>query len=86
MKKEMIAVSNEEKIKLYRQKSIEELEEILNDPNSTESDIIIASIEQQHKEEELGIAEYFTTEEVMEYIYEQARMVMESRTRYNSDL
>lgn len=78
-------MTNEEKIKCYREKTIEELEEILNDPNSTESDIVIASIEQQHKEDELGIAVYYTTEEVMEHIYERANMVMESKSRYNPD-
>lgn len=71
-------MSNEEKIKLYRQKSIEELEEILNDPNSTESDIVIASIEQQHKEEELGIAVYYTTEEVREHLFGEINNAIKS--------
>ena len=66
---------NEEKIKSYREKTIEELEEILNNPNSTESDIIIASIEKQDKEIALGTMEYYTTEEVLENIFGKAKMV-----------
>lgn len=65
-------MANEEKILSFRSKSIEELEEILNDPNSTEEDIIIATIEKQDKEE-LGIAEHYTTEEVLEYIFGKIR-------------
>lgn len=67
-------MTNKEKIKLYRQKTIEELEEILNDPNLPESDAIIATIEQQHKEEKLGIAEYYTTEEVLEHIFGKVKL------------
>lgn len=67
-------MTNEEKIKLFRQKTIEELDEILNDPNSTESDIIIATIEKQDKEEELGIAVHYTTKEVLEHIFGKGRM------------
>lgn len=67
-------MANEEKILSFRSKSIEELEEILNDPNSTEEDIIIATIEKQDKEEELGIAEHYTTEEVLEHIFGKSRM------------
>ena len=66
---------NEEKIQLFRQKTIEELEEILNNPNSTEEDIVIATFEKQDKEEELGIAVHYTTEEVLENIFGKSRMV-----------
>ena len=72
-------MTNEEKIKLYREKTIEELEEILNDPNSTESDIVIASIEQQHKEEELGIAVYYTIEEVRENVFGKNNIAIKSQ-------
>ena len=68
-------MTNEEKVKLFRQKTIEELDEILNDPNSTESDIIIATFEKQDKEEALGIAVHYTTEEVLEHIFGKSRMV-----------
>ena len=71
-------MANEEKILSFRKKSIQELEEILNNPNSTEEDIIIATIEKQDKEEELGIAEHYTTEEVLEYIFGKNRMVKSS--------
>ena len=67
-------MTNQEKIQYYRSKTIEELEEILKNPNLPESDVIIASIEQQHKEEELGIAVYYTTEEVMESIFGKAKL------------
>ena len=68
-------MSNEEKILYYRSKTIKELQKIINNPNLTESDIIIASIELQHKEEENGIAEYYTTEEVLEEIFGKSNMV-----------
>ena len=68
-------MTNEEKVKLFRQKTIEELDEILNDPNSTESDIIIASFEKAYKEDELGIAKYYTTEEVLEHIFGKTKVV-----------
>ena len=67
-------MTNQEKIQYYRSKTIEELEEIQKNPNLPESDSIIASIEQQHKEEELGIAVYYTTEEVMESIFGKAKL------------
>ena len=63
-----------QKVELFRQKTIEELDEILNDPNSTESDIIIASFEKADKEE-LGIAIHYTIEEVLEHIFGKSRMV-----------
>lgn len=68
-------MTNEEKIQYYRQKTIEELEEILSNPNLPESDAIIATFEKQDKEEELGIAEYYTTEEVLEHIFGKSKMV-----------
>lgn len=71
-------MSNEEKIKLYREKSIEDLQEIMDDPNSTESDVIIASFEKADKEEALGIAVYYTTEEVLEHIFGKAKLVENS--------
>ena len=66
---------NEEKIQCYRKKTIEELEEILNDPNSTEEDIVIATFEKADKEDELGISVYYTTEEVLESIFGRAKLV-----------
>lgn len=68
-------MTNEEKIQYYRQKTIEELEEILSNPNLPESDIIIATFEMQDKEEELGIAVHYTTEEVLEHIFGTSRLV-----------
>ena len=67
-------MTNEEKIQYYRSKTIEELEEIVNDPNLPESDVIIATIEMQDKEEQLGIAVHYTTEEVLEQIFGKSRM------------
>ena len=67
-------MTNKEKIHLFRQKTIAELKEIINNPNSTESDIIIATIEKQHKEEELGIAVYYTTEEVLGSIFGKVKL------------
>ncbi len=66
---------DEKKIQYYRQKTIQELEEILKDPNLPESDAIIASFEKADKEEELGIAIHYTTEEVLEHIFGKTRMV-----------
>ena len=67
-------MTNEEKIQYYRNKTLEELQEIVNDPNLPESDAIISTIELQHKEEELGIAVHYTTEEVLEHIFGKSRM------------
>ena len=67
-------MTNEEKIQYYRSKTIEELDEILDNPNLPESDVIIATIEKQDKEEELGIAVHYTTEEVLEHIFGKSRM------------
>lgn len=62
-------MSNEEKIKYYREKTMEELKEILYNPNSTESDIVIASVELGNKNYEIG--NVYTFEEVFgrEYSY-----------------
>lgn len=68
-------MTNEEKIQYYRNKTIEELRDLAYDYNLPESDAIIAAVELNHKEEELGIAEYYTTEEIMEHIFGQNRMV-----------
>lgn len=67
-------MTNQEKIQYYRSKTVEELEEILKNPNLPESDAIIATIEHNHKEDELGIAQYYTTEEVMEAIFGKAKL------------
>jgi len=71
-------MANQVKIECFRKKSIEELQKILDDPNSTEEDIIIATIEQQDKEEELGIAVHYTTEEVLEHIFGRTNMAENS--------
>ena len=68
------SMTNEEKILHYKQKTIEELDEILKNPNSTESDIVIASIEKHHKEDTLGISKYYTTEEVLESIFGKTKL------------
>ena len=62
-------MTNKKKIKKFRKKTIEELVDILNNPCSSESDIIIASFEKQEKEEKMGIAKYYTTEEVLNNIF-----------------
>ena len=67
-------MTNEEKIQYYRSKTVEELEEILENSNLPESDAIIASIEHNQKEDELGIAVYYTTEEVMESIFGKVKL------------
>lgn len=66
---------NEQKIQYYRSKTVEELQELACDYNLPESDAVIVAVELNHKEEELGIAEYYTTEEVMEHIFGKNRMV-----------
>lgn len=71
-------MANLEKIECYRKKTIEELKKIMDDPKSTEEDIIIATMEMQDKEEELGIAEYYTTEEVLEHIFGKPKMAKNS--------
>lgn len=66
---------NEEKIQAFRKKTIEELQEILDNPNSIEEDIVIATFELQDKQEDLGVAIHYTTEEVLEHIFGKSRMV-----------
>lgn len=68
-------MTNEEKIQYYRSKPVEELQKLALDYTLPESDAIIVAVELNHKEEELGIAEYYTTEEVMEHIFGKSRMV-----------
>lgn len=68
-------MTNQEKILYYRSKTLEELEKLAYDYTLPESDAIIVAIEHNRKEEELGIAKYYTTEEVMEHIFGQNRMV-----------
>lgn len=65
---------DEEKIQYYRSKTVEELREILKNPDLPESDAIIATIEKHHKEDELGISVYYTTEEVLENIFGKAKL------------
>ena len=65
---------DEAKIQYYRSKTIEELREILKNPDLPESDAIIASIEHNHKEDELGIAVYYTTEEVLESVFGKVKL------------
>ena len=65
---------DEEKIQCYRSKTLEELREILKNPDLPESDAIIASIEHNHKEDELGIAKYYTTEEVLGSIFGKVKL------------
>lgn len=65
---------DEQKIQYYRSKTLEELREILKNPDLPESDAIIASIEHNHKEDELGIAKYYTTEEVLESIFDKVKL------------
>lgn len=69
-------MNNKEKIKCYRQKTIEELEQIIKDQNSTESDIVIASVELGNKQYELGM--YYTTEELLEKMFGKAKLVENS--------
>ena len=66
---------NEQKIQYYRSKTVEELQELSYDYNLPESDAVIVAVELNHKEEELDIAKYYTTEEVMEHIFDKNRMV-----------
>jgi len=53
----------ENKINEFKNKNREELENILNDTKSSESDIIIASIEIGHRDIKEG--RFYTTEEVL---------------------
>ena len=65
-------MTNEEKIKSYREKSMEELEKIAYDSNSSLSDMRIASIELGRKQYEQGM--YYSTEEVLENIFGKNNM------------
>lgn len=53
-----------DKIKEFQNMSKEELKAIINNPKSSEEDIIIASIEKGHKDIQEG--NYYTMEEVIE--------------------
>ena len=66
---------NEKKIEFYRNKTTQELDNILKNPNLPESDVIIATIENNHKKLEEGTAVLYSTEEVLENIFAKNRMV-----------
>ena len=55
----------EEKIKKFKNITNEQLENIIYNPESSEEDVIIASIEKGHKDIKEG--KYYTTEEIIEY-------------------
>lgn len=55
----------EEKINKFKSMTKEQLTEIIYNPESSEEDIIIASIEKGHKDIQEG--KYYTMEEVREY-------------------
>ena len=55
----------EEKIKKFKNMTTEQLENIIYNPESSEEDVIIASIEKGHKDIKEG--KYYTTEEIIEY-------------------
>lgn len=55
----------EEKIKKFKNMTNEQLENIIYNPESSEEDVIIASIENGHKDIKEG--KYYTTEEIIEY-------------------
>lgn len=55
----------EEKIKKFKSMTNEQLEKIIYNPESSEEDVIIASIEKGHKDIKEG--KYYTTEEIIEY-------------------
>ena len=59
------------KINQFRNMSKEQLISIINNPKSSESDIIIASIEKGHRDIEEG--NYYTTEEIIKYFNNMAR-------------
>lgn len=61
----------EEKINKFRNMSTEQLRKIIYNPESSEEDIIIASIEKGHKDIQEG--NYYTTEEIIEYFNNLAR-------------
>lgn len=55
----------EEKIKKFKNMTNEQLENIIYNPESSEEDVIIASIEKGHKDIKEG--KYYTTEEIIKY-------------------
>lgn len=55
----------EERIKKFKNMTNEQLENIIYNPESSEEDVIIASIEKGHKDIKEG--KYYTTEEIIEY-------------------
>lgn len=55
----------EEKINKFKSMTKEQLSEIIYNPESSEEDIIIASIEKGHRDIQEG--KYYTMEEVREY-------------------
>jgi len=62
----------EEKINKFKSMTSEQLENIMYNPESSEDDIIIASIEKGHRDIKEG--KYYTTEEIIER-FEKNNMV-----------
>lgn len=60
-----------DKIKKFQNMNKEELKAIINNPKSSEEDIIIASIEKGHKDIQEG--NYYTTEEIIQYFNNMVR-------------
>ena len=56
----------EEKINKFKNMTSEQLESVIYNPESSEDDIIIASIEKGHRDIKEG--KYYTTEQIREYI------------------
>ena len=56
-------MTDKEKVNEFKNKSRKELEKILKDPNSSESDIIIASVEIGHRDIKRG--KVYSLEEVI---------------------
>ncbi len=59
------------KINQFKNMNKEQLIDIINSPKSSESDIIIASIEKGHIDIKEG--NYYTTEEIIKYFNNMAR-------------
>jgi len=55
----------EEKINKFKNMTSEQLESIIYNPESSEDDIIIASIEKGHRDIKEG--KYYTSEEIRQY-------------------
>ena len=55
----------EDKINKFKSMTSKQLESIIYNPESSEDDIIIASIEKGHRDIKEG--KYYTTEEIREY-------------------